>query len=365
MATWLEKQRDKARREKLSRELTHQTFTPPDNQIGDYLLPRLRDPLGTIAGEVEKYKAMPIGEMAAEFGSSGGKLAGLAATFAGKGAKTANLAALAKAEGLKAQGIPDEQIWKETGWTFGFPDQKPRFEISDDAANVKFGQGRIGDIVEHQNLTGAYPALGEIEASINPAYFDSKYGRNLHTDPNGVFYPPDADIGKSGRLHVSGLDEGDRSAKSITLHELQHAIQQREGFARGGSPNYQLGITADTMLPEWIGRGDVQELMANGLNREQVIKAFDGLPEQKVAGKYFDDFAKGGVFEGMDYAGVQKNIKHWKEQQNPEDLYRRLAGEAEARLTQSRMNLTPDQRLANYPVSQFDVAPDQQIVRYK
>lgn len=77
MATWLENQRDKARREKLSRELTHQTFTPPENPIGDYLLSRLRDPLGTIAGEVEKYRAMPISELATEFGSSSGKLAGL------------------------------------------------------------------------------------------------------------------------------------------------------------------------------------------------------------------------------------------------------------------------------------------------
>ena len=46
------------------------------------------------------------------------------------------------------------------------------------------------------------------------------------------------------------------------------------------------------------------------------------------------------------------------------DAYRRLAGEAEARLTQARMKLTPAERLAQYPVSQFDVPVEQQIVRF-
>ena len=43
------------------------------------------------------------------------------------------------------------------------------------------------------------------------------------------------------------------------------------------------------------------------------------------------------------------------------ELYRRLAGEAEARLVQERMNLTPEQRRTTFP--QYDVAPKQQIIR--
>jgi hypothetical protein len=44
--------------------------------------------------------------------------------------------------------------------------------------------------------------------------------------------------------------------------------------------------------------------------------------------------------------------------------YKRLAGEAEARLTQARMNMTPAERAASYPPSMFDVPVDQQIVRF-
>ena len=47
----------------------------------------------------------------------------------------------------------------------------------------------------------------------------------------------------------------------------------------------------------------------------------------------------------------------------PHELYRRLAGEAEARLTQARIPLTAGERRARPPWQEFDVPPEQQIVR--
>lgn len=44
-------------------------------------------------------------------------------------------------------------------------------------------------------------------------------------------------------------------------------------------------------------------------------------------------------------------------------VYRRLAGEAEARLVQKRMNYTPEMRRAVAPWQQFDVPVEQQILR--
>ena len=48
---------------------------------------------------------------------------------------------------------------------------------------------------------------------------------------------------------------------------------------------------------------------------------------------------------------------------DPYDAYRRLAGEAEARATQSRMNMNMDQRLNTYPLDSYDVPVDQLIIR--
>ena len=67
-------------------------------------------------------------------------------------------------------------------------------------------------------------------------------------------------------------------------------------------------------------------------------------------------------------AGDYKRARQLREQQSIAiwdgmGPYRRLAGEAEARLTQSRMNLTPAERAARPPWLEFDVPREEQIVR--
>jgi len=44
-------------------------------------------------------------------------------------------------------------------------------------------------------------------------------------------------------------------------------------------------------------------------------------------------------------------------------LYKRSAGEVEARAVQNRMNLTPEQSRARYPWLDYDVPIEQQIVK--
>ena len=46
------------------------------------------------------------------------------------------------------------------------------------------------------------------------------------------------------------------------------------------------------------------------------------------------------------------------------EAYRRLAGEAEARAVQARMNMDAGQRRATYPLDSFDVPVDQLITRF-
>lgn len=208
---------------------------------------------------------------------------GLAGIFAGVGAKTADVAKLGLAQEMKAQGIPDEVIHQKTGWFSGMPDGKWRFEIPDNAAipigmlklkkqreiyDHSYGDIRppiMSDALSHSELYDAYPSIGKSRVGILPTK-DAPNAQFLH---GSVSFNPSLN-----KLNM----------KSEGLHELQHAIQQQEGFATGGAYS------------------------------------------------------------------------------NPE--YSRLAGEAEARLTQARMNMTAKQRAASYPPSMFDVPVDQQIVRY-
>lgn len=221
--------------------------------------------------------------------------------FIGKGAKTWDaLKAQQADESLKA-GADPRKVWSQTG-TARFPDGMLRQEIPDNAAyydpdalsELKFGDSfnyksdtaPLAGVVGHKELFSAYPDMENI-----PVHFMPK---EKLKEAYGAY------SGKHDRLTLA---DSPKDQKSGALHELQHAIQQREGWAKGGSPDQM---------------------------------------RQDLAG---------GELTGL-YSQEELN-----------NAYRRLAGEAEARLTQSRMNMTMSERLASYPPDMFDVPVDQQIVR--
>jgi hypothetical protein len=184
-------------------------------------------------------------------------------TFAGVGAKTANKGLLAKAQELTAKGAEPGDVWKTTGWTDQFPDGKWRFEIPDNRASIKgtwldqYDQTKRylrkrevsqADIDAMRKLKHTWP-IDQVMAHkpLWDSYPDDikKYPMRLDTsiDPAmGAF----SDAEKS----ISLMPAGDNvSQRSTLLHELQHAVQQREGFARGGSPE-GLALNPETFSPK-------------------------------------------------------------------------------------------------------------------
>ena len=252
---------------------------------------------------------------------------GLAGIFAGKGAKTADIVMLDLAQKMKDSGVPDREIHAKTGWFFGSADGKPRFEIPDNKASFNIDPARsqqmamdTGKAFDHPDLYNAYP-----DSANSQMYFKAGEGGS---------YSPFKDE----------LTIGSKEPTSTALHEFQHAIQQREGFARGGNPSQfdfsEQAINDAKVMNTMIQRGtDPQNVTAEFLN-----------------------------MMGRDPDLVSRQLfgKSWKELDNldPHQQYKRLAGEAEARLTQLRMNMTPEQRLKSYPLDMLDVPVDQQIVRY-
>jgi len=132
--------------------------------------------------------------------------------------------------------------------------------------------------------------------------------------------------------------------KSDILHELQHAIQQREDFARGGSPEmfeqeaakYRQDMTrlelggwpANNQVAEWWKKELGQDLPewalqdARQMTREEL---------EKIVNEYYSTFK-----------ALPNNV-------DTHAAYQRLAGEAESRAVQDRMNMNMDQRRASFP----------------
>jgi hypothetical protein len=186
-------------------------------------------------------------------------------SFAGENAKTANRLQLSTAKQMFKDGVDNETIRQQTGWFKGY-DGKWRFEISDKDIKIKnkhilkdmlkmfeFEQARqdsltgkitggefariakesvwsdfanrtIKDYISHENLFKAYPSLKN-------AKIQFKY---LEGGARGAFDP------YSNTLYLNIVfthryTNFTEELKKAIVHELQHAIQTIEGFAKGAS----------------------------------------------------------------------------------------------------------------------------------
>ena len=84
----------------------------------------------------------------------------------------------------------------------------------------------LGNVFEHPELLQAYPDLANI-----------KVGKETSGMYRGMYNPVENTITTGGGV-IGGADQ----ARSTMLHELQHAIQEKEGMAKGGNPTVMPSI---------------------------------------------------------------------------------------------------------------------------
>jgi len=275
--------------------------------------------------------------------------------------------------GKAAKGFSDAL---SAGKTFKGVDGLERFEIADDMAkfnvpvkqwlgknadgewmapnfgeaytklpNNADGPARLRDVLDHSGLYENYPELGDIGVGL------TREG----TSQKGMFDPTKNIIGINETL--SPLD-----AKSTLLHEIQHAIQEKEGFARGGNPKDAADFVGDELLK---ASKKIRQLESNPAlyeERKALDKAFSDVLDGKMTNEQFDQlFAQSKLND--EYSQLQKFRSNAP--MDGDAAYRRLAGEAEARNVQSRMNMTPAERQKIKWTDTLDVPVDQQIIRFK
>lgn len=282
-----------------------------------------------LAAALQRRGVIPVGAAAA---LGAGTLAATGESEAGIGgvlAKTADLPMLDLAKQAAAKGLPAGKVLDATGWHMG-PDGKWRFEFDDSGAKLAHNpnmlerlnkQGRpfvlddLSNTLSHNALYGAYPDAAGVQVQ-----------HNLGGIPSGGAYNPASD---RITLEGSALGHATGEAKSTLLHETQHAIQEREGFARGGVPSQFYSstgtISGNTLAPE------AQKIFDSALSDNSV--------------------------------GMSEAEKLFRLSAATKEAYRRLAGEVEARNVQTRMNMTPDERrMRPFPGTE-DVPRADQIVQ--
>jgi hypothetical protein len=278
--------------------------------------------------------------------------------FIGPDAKTWDQKAAIKAANMERKGATPQEIWSETGTARG-PDKMWRQEISDKPSTMK-GSGdfektimsayergsqrtgdqlyktNVGDVLFHHELAQAYPELMSIETQMLPKSRTAR-GSLIKTSDGQV-------------LRVKE-DLPSQDARSTMMHELQHAIQEQERFAVGGN-------TRDfaRMRQEADDKIAILNDQMRSLVREMDNPATTATKKSELKSQYENLMS-------------QRQALVPAAQIDPMEAYGHLMGEAEARLTQRRLNLTPEERRQNFPFQYtgetgfgFDVDPTRMIL---
>lgn len=321
-------------------------------------------------------------------------------SYAGKNANGANLDSLREAQEMQAAGADMESIRKATGWHEGM-DGKWRWEIDDSkmeyhragdalfgrnhpeyaeqqrleqkmlygeltdaeqarlraltetwgrersrlSERVERGNARLEDVLDHEELFRAYPQLRHVRV-----VFDET--------PKGVLGSFSAE---GNQITIS--EELRDAPQDVLIHEIQHAIQNAEGFAKGSNRQY---------WEEKLTNGD--EIQSKGFQeaREKLIQfQLDEANEEVLAlrdqlekaGELDDGFREyDRIWEEAERRGLDKKINeyydlrenyydqlHKPQRSVPSELYYNTAGEIEARDTAKRRELTAQERRYTSP----------------
>ena len=160
----------------------------------------------------------------------------------------------------------------------------------------------------------------------------------------------DLDATEAGRVYEDIRSEnGERFIPSerflsVMTHEIQHIIQDREGFAQGGNPGLYDKDPSTKKIDERISslNAELDKVIAAGEDRE----AFDRLRKE--------------IKDAED-----EKLKISKEAHDKAVMrYHVLAGEVEARNVEKRLMMPLEKRLATPPWETEDIKAGDQIVRY-
>ncbi len=241
------------------------------------------------------------GEQTVTEGDNGTKN-GTKMSVAGELSETADLSALDKAKAM-LEDDPNADTVSETGWWLG-KDNKWRYEIADnDMRFERDGLYRnpqtLEDYIEHDKLFEAYPHLKNIRVKFERVVDGDLNTRGQYDAVNNVITL------KSGRSN--------EDIKRTLIHEIQHAVQEYEGFSNGFNTNGG--------YIEWFNR------VFDNVKETREYKSLK-TPEERKA--YVEEMA---MIPGK--RAIDKTAK---------SLYRNNYGEIEARAAAERLDMSDEQR---------------------
>lgn len=359
---------------------------------------------------------------------------GAQAIFGGILAKGADHGLLKKAKEMFSGGSNRDEIWKDTGWFNDKGDWK--FEIDDadrfytptqkaHPKDIEVAENKVTDLIKRRkqytadnskiflnkdtpdyvkadisnklkafsnDTVNARLALDKMKAQGSPRLL---VGDAMSANVTDIEYPDlmdarfkyeDAPLEFGGSFDGSSVEinRGRPLAQqeSTIMHELQHAVQKKEGFQTGGNPGTAPKVK-NPKYDQWLQNRD-------SVNRADEIRGSKEYKDQMTArNKLWQDKYDSKYDDATDEESA-KLMQSFKSEANeisplinevdrlsanagtldappeyidPYESYKRLVGEAEARNVQTRLDWTSEQRRATPPWKTLDVPESELIYR--
>lgn len=224
-----------------------------------------------------------------------------------------------KAKQMAKNKESNEKIFKETGWYKDKVTGKMKFNFSDKDMkivdqNYKVGQEfKLKDILVHDTLFEMYPQLKEYKVKIEDMNFNkSKSNGKLNGRYNRLTNEFTIDINRFNNIS---------NAEGTLIHEIQHAIQQIEGFAGGTSTKFgkekyknnpgeiEARDTSARMIQEKYNQKDLINSMPKSANADTTI-----LEKMKIGlYNYLSNISNEEIFNEFNESNKKKNLSNTSE----------------------------------------------------
>jgi hypothetical protein len=258
---------------------------------------------------------------------------GTLGTFIGPKSEGWSHEVAAKASKLLDEGVDPTQVWKQH--LIGRMPDKSLFSEIDDSVLTTQGTSVIKNAVDPKAIMKGAPVSMSLRSWLDHPELYKKY-----PDAQDITLEPIPDKNFHGKYDpmtdVMNISTFSPDMKSTVLHEGQHAIQDREGWARGGNPS---DINLDEFAP----------LRQKEYNDIGNVLLPDTMKRYKEATSQSEKDAILAERRSL------MSRQHQMQKQTPDDIqmeiYKRLTGEAQSRATQERMDKPMEWRRENYPLA--------------
>lgn len=287
-----------------------------------------------------------------------------------------------KASKMEKAGKTPQEIWEATGTARGL-DNHWRQELSDhNVPMLSYGTAKelnkypsMENVLGHKELFKSY---GNRIAKAPVGNDLAEFTKDVYGKPQvggASFREYSNEYTVSPRPYGATSPDYGKAQKGGLLHELQHGVQSIEDWARGGNTKtftQQKDAELARDILNFRKEIDRYSHLKDNDAIEQAIKndykklgASEWMPNQETINLAFD--LKGNPSNELQSIVNLYGLDKSTTPRTPEQMYNLLAGEVEARLTHNRMDLTPEQRLQNFPFKQgkygIDINPEEAIIK--